>query len=525
MAEFDLFVVGGQSNAVGQGDGTASPDPAQGAAIEYQADTNDIEDPLDDPIEGINDASDTGSAWPQFAVDYNTQSGNPVAIVGSARGGTAQVSDADTGNGNWDDTGTLSSTLITRVNDAITAIEGAGDTAIFRGVLWSQGETDAQAIDSSTITKAAYKTALEDMIGRYRAEFGSGMPFWIFQTGKPNSGDTAGYQDVRDAQTEVTNTDGFTYMASDIQVNFADDGRMSDDLHYTQTGYNDMGAEGADTITTTNTTMPTFQHKRGTIAQNDNYVGEPGELVVLTDDSYRVVVHDGSTVGGFPLAFESELGGGAAPSSVVQQFSASNFASPWPDDIGSNDMTVNGLTSATLSDGSDAVEGDGASDNGTANFPIEGSDLNAFAFEFTVQYGTDDGNTICGIINDGASGSRQIINVFKSGDGNISFDLRDSNETTFRFTASTNPGLDDGSRHDILFSVVDAANNDGRIWIDGSEVSVTVENAEGPTNWTTWDYDLAYYARNNQGTIDNNTAQSVGVWKWHNEAITSPTTT
>lgn len=69
--------------------------------------------------------------------------------------------------------------------------------------------------------------------------------------------------------------------------------------------------------------MGTLQLKRATVAGNDNYIGEPGEIVVLTDDSYRAVVHDGTTSGGYPLALESELGGLVA---IIDDFEDNDIA-------------------------------------------------------------------------------------------------------------------------------------------------------------------------------------------------------
>jgi hypothetical protein len=44
-----------------------------------------------------------------------------------------------------------------------------------------------------------------------------------------------------------------------------------------------------------------FQRRRGTTAQHASFTGLLGELTVDTDKD-TVVVHDGSTAGGFPLA-------------------------------------------------------------------------------------------------------------------------------------------------------------------------------------------------------------------------------
>lgn len=55
--------------------------------------------------------------------------------------------------------------------------------------------------------------------------------------------------------------------------------------------------------------MPTqVQFRRGTTAQNNAFTGAVGEITVDTDKDV-VVVHDGSTAGGFPMAKASEVVG------------------------------------------------------------------------------------------------------------------------------------------------------------------------------------------------------------------------
>lgn len=310
MVEYDLFAVGGQSNAVGRGDSTGSPDPSAGNAVEYRNDTDDIQDPLNDPVDGNGDAAYTGSAWPAFAVEYYNRLSRPLAIIGAAKGGAAQDASADNGNGNWDDAGSLDNDLITFVNNAINRIEANGDTATFRGILWHQGERDAQEIDSGGISKADYKTALEDMIARFRAEFGTDMPFWLFELGhetSAGSGDTGGYQAVRAAQQEVSLAQNQTYIVSDKQKDFPEDGLMSDSIHYNQTGYNKMGSVGALNVATRiHSETNELALKRGTETQNGSYTGAEGEPIINTTDN-RLVTHDGTTQGGFSHAKESEL--------------------------------------------------------------------------------------------------------------------------------------------------------------------------------------------------------------------------
>jgi hypothetical protein len=57
--------------------------------------------------------------------------------------------------------------------------------------------------------------------------------------------------------------------------------------------------------------MPAFamQLRRGTTAQHASFTGLVGEITVDTDKD-TIVVHDGSTAGGIPLAKASEVGSG-----------------------------------------------------------------------------------------------------------------------------------------------------------------------------------------------------------------------
>jgi hypothetical protein len=57
--------------------------------------------------------------------------------------------------------------------------------------------------------------------------------------------------------------------------------------------------------------MPAFaiQLRRGTTAQHASFTGLVGEVTVDTDKD-TIVVHDGVTAGGYPLAKASEAGSG-----------------------------------------------------------------------------------------------------------------------------------------------------------------------------------------------------------------------
>lgn len=276
MADVDLFTVAGQSNAVGFA--TGGPSVTQETFLEFDHKNEVINDPLGDPIqmaysEGDGgdsvDQSSSGSAWPAFANEYYSQTGRVGAIVGTANGGSG-VTDAASGTITWNATpesgvyGMLDM-AVHATNEAITGLENAGHTVTYRGILWHQGERDAQNIDDGTITKSDYDTAFRNMIAEFRNQLGSGTPFWIFELGHEDSGDTQGYIDIRDIQNTVAGEQANTYLVSDIQKDFPEEGKMADTLHYNQTGYNEMGQTGAMNVASNISTSATSG--AGSIAQ------------------------------------------------------------------------------------------------------------------------------------------------------------------------------------------------------------------------------------------------------------------
>ncbi len=225
----DLFAVGGQSNAEGHGEG--SPNVISGA---YEVDGSTVKN-LSDPV---GDA-DTGSAWPAFAKKYHSATGRCIAIVELAKGSTAQAAAANGGAGNWDTSGSLRGNLVSGVKNAITTLQNKGFNVRYKGILWSQGERDAQAIDSGDITKSDYKTAFQTLTAYFETQLGGRM--YVARTGTKDSGDTSGFQDVRDAQDEIAAKKDFVVMAFTDAVDFPAEGKMADNLHYDQDGLDEMG--------------------------------------------------------------------------------------------------------------------------------------------------------------------------------------------------------------------------------------------------------------------------------------------
>jgi|GEM_PF-287267 len=240
----DVFITAGQSNAEGQGDDTKSPDPTGGQEFEDQGLSN-----LEDPVGTAN----TGSAWPAFQDEYFSRTAREAVYVTSSVGATGVVSSDNYNADNFwsDNTGVLDERMALEVQRARQWMLSNDVAHTVRAILWLQGEYEANRIDDGTTgyTKSAYKTNTKNLFNRFRSMLNlPNLNIFMFQIAHKPTGDTTGYQEVRAAQSEIVSEMENVYMASNIQKDFPDDGKMQDDFHYTQEGYNDMGREGAATV-------------------------------------------------------------------------------------------------------------------------------------------------------------------------------------------------------------------------------------------------------------------------------------
>jgi hypothetical protein len=248
VPEIDAFIVAGQSNAKGQGLTASNVDSGSYA---YDFSSKTIKK-LKDPVGGAT----IGSAWPKFCADYTTSTLRKVIIIETAVNGSAQAAGASSDN--WDTTGILYTQMLDKTNSRIERLNRDGVAVILRGILWVQGERDADQIDGAVINKATYKTALEGMITRLQSDF-SGIKLYISQTGTKNTGDTSGFSDIRAAQSEVATASDFADLAFSGAVNFEASGKMADLFHYTTGGYEDVGAGMASYIITDNPSGITYR--------------------------------------------------------------------------------------------------------------------------------------------------------------------------------------------------------------------------------------------------------------------------
>jgi iduronate 2-sulfatase len=171
---YDVYILAGQSNMDGRGSvsslsGTLAT-PQTGQLI-YYANPGDGDATVKSngwqtlapgfsvsPGTSRSSALPNGTFGPEIGfVDTLTQanpSGNPVAIIKVARGGTNLNSD-------WSPTGFMYQALLTEVDAAMQALGTGGDTGAIRGMLWHQGESDSADLDH-------YQDNLETLIGDVR---------------------------------------------------------------------------------------------------------------------------------------------------------------------------------------------------------------------------------------------------------------------------------------------------------------------------------------------------------------------
>jgi len=236
-----VFLIAGQSNAMGVGDQEASVFFPKKEVFEYNS-VKDTLEILKDPV-GQNhlnfQSAQTGSFIPALAYNYNEISNQKVTAIQVAKGGSSLTIEADVNNwGNWSESGNLFSSSIYKTQRALQVLKRTEIDAIF----WSQGENDGQAVYEDLIAEEKYKIALIDLIERYRNHFGE-IPFIIIETGRFN-GNTAkdeGYTKVREAQREVAQEMENVYIGYNETEFFSERDWLLDGVHYNQEALNEIG--------------------------------------------------------------------------------------------------------------------------------------------------------------------------------------------------------------------------------------------------------------------------------------------
>ena len=198
------------------------------------------------PLSTLRGDATRGSHANYFADRYFELTGKKAILVECGAGGSGLGSSSGSGSNNWSATGDRRSEAETKTAGALVAANRPIPYA-----LWSQGERDAQEIDSGTgYTIAEAKAAMLDVIDWWFSLYPDSY-FFISQTGRPSSGDTAGFQAIRNMQQEVSDERTRVIMAFKGAVDFPDQGKMYDELNYNFMGNDDMGVAFAESANDT----------------------------------------------------------------------------------------------------------------------------------------------------------------------------------------------------------------------------------------------------------------------------------
>jgi hypothetical protein len=177
-----------------------------------------------------------GSHATYFAEQYHTLTGRTPIMVEVARGATGLTSTSSVIN--YSDGGGMRELAETTIATALFRVPSATNIT---AALWCQGEQDAYQMDiDGAYTPAIVKAAMQSVIDWWKTTY-PGVPFLISRTGRPVSGDTTGYEDIRQIQDEIVAENTDVYMAFTGAVDFPDEGKMGDDVHYNYIGLQEMG--------------------------------------------------------------------------------------------------------------------------------------------------------------------------------------------------------------------------------------------------------------------------------------------
>lgn len=239
----DLFIIAGQSNALGVGTAAESPLSPDGLWING----SNLPIPLSDPLGNVN----TGSAWPAFSNEWKSLTGRRSAFVYTAAVGASIVAP---GTG-WNSTGGLRSQAVAAYNNAIVSLANASLELGNVYILWLQGEAEAQTYNGTTITEETYRIATEDLGDYFKAQIPIMQTMGLIHISGPTSNLGVAASEMSELHRRTQKIRAAQTLACENNINltsiyngsyhFVGRGLSKDGTHYNQTGYNLIGKMAA----------------------------------------------------------------------------------------------------------------------------------------------------------------------------------------------------------------------------------------------------------------------------------------
>lgn len=333
--QLDVFLVIGDSQAVGQGTSAQSPLVPSGQVLAYCANGTIVNanDPVCSAVTSAQNAN-TGSVWPAFGIAYNRK----IGFVATGVSGSTQSTSADfhLGAGNWQDTtaGSNYQNSLTALNAALPAYVAAGYAPVFRGIVYVLGNNDGAQIDNAVITSPTYITAYTLMAANYRSATIGGvtyphLPIYVAQIGTTTLLSDYGYAQIRSAQQAITTSDPNSLLANVDLASFNIRGLVNSGPHLTQAGYNLLGTQlGAAVIPFVQANIP---YQLFTANGEAAPIPPTGTVVQIVGKDNTASVVPNEAFGGIP-EFKTQYSAGAATSpsgptngAVISIFSAQSF--------------------------------------------------------------------------------------------------------------------------------------------------------------------------------------------------------
>ena len=249
-AVVDVFLMGGQSNMAGISN-TALDSTAADSNIAYYYDLDSSASwltatsggefttlgaathPNGSPIWG----SEITLGRALDAAGYNT------AIVKYSYTGTSLAVEYSSPSSNTSGTGVAWDNMVATYTDALQDIVGRGDTPVIRGFFWSQGESDTDTSERAIDYEVNFAALINDLEAEFASTYDfSSIQYITAQTALNIGTDVANATIVREAQASVMESlpNGTLFDTEDFER------RSNDILHFSATGYDQMGAAFAE---------------------------------------------------------------------------------------------------------------------------------------------------------------------------------------------------------------------------------------------------------------------------------------
>jgi len=227
---------------------------------------------------------------------------------------------------------------------------------------------------------------------------------------------------------------------------------------------------------------------------------------------------DGSEIAAVRTGAGDTVFSAGPPNSLLHQYIAPSFAKPWPDEIGSANMTINNGLSTTTINGESFATGDGVDDSGESSADVLG-DRKTFGIALTLRVdaaNVSDFDVVAGISD---SSFNDILRIRHRG-GDLEYNMRVNGA---RLSVQAGP-IDDNSVHPCIINKNgNSGASDMEFYIDDmSTAKSKTVNKSNVVDHTNWQYtgDWGFFCENVGGTVEDFINADIGTIEFNSEPYT-----